>query len=136
MEDTFVLNTSYCSEVEEFPHLLRSCALRMGSIRNRSMSGRNTVRTGLRNALWRSTWEKVEATPITLPFRSPPLATASQILARMLPKKPSASYVKTTAGKYLRHPSAIFHPATKISLLGGKDSRLCQEEIIMKMTQP
>jgi hypothetical protein len=30
MEGTFVLRTSYCSKVEEFPHLLRSCALRMG----------------------------------------------------------------------------------------------------------
>jgi hypothetical protein len=30
MEGTFVLKTSYCSEVEGFPHLLRSCALRMG----------------------------------------------------------------------------------------------------------
>jgi hypothetical protein len=30
MEDTLVIRTSYCSEVEGFPHLLRSCALRMG----------------------------------------------------------------------------------------------------------
>jgi ATP-dependent RNA circularization protein (DNA/RNA ligase family) len=30
MEGTFVLMTSYCSEVEGFPHLLRSFMLRMG----------------------------------------------------------------------------------------------------------
>jgi FtsZ-binding cell division protein ZapB len=30
MEGSFVIRTSYCSEVEGFPHLLRSCALRMG----------------------------------------------------------------------------------------------------------
>jgi hypothetical protein len=54
----------------------------------------------------------------------------------MLPKKPFANYAKTTAWKSLRHPSATFHPATKIPLLGGKDSRLCQGEIIMKMTLP
>jgi outer membrane murein-binding lipoprotein Lpp len=30
MEDSLVIRTSYCSEVEGFPHLLRSCALRMG----------------------------------------------------------------------------------------------------------
>jgi hypothetical protein len=30
MEGTIVLKTSYCSEVEGFPHLLQSCALRMG----------------------------------------------------------------------------------------------------------
>jgi hypothetical protein len=39
----------------------------------------------------------------------------------MLPKKPSASYAKTTVGKSLRHPFATFHLATKILLLGGKD---------------
>jgi hypothetical protein len=39
----------------------------------------------------------------------------------MLPKKPSTSYAKTTAGKSLRHPFATFHLATKILLLGGKD---------------
>jgi hypothetical protein len=30
MEGSFVIRTSYCSEVEGFPHLLRSCALRLG----------------------------------------------------------------------------------------------------------
>jgi hypothetical protein len=30
MEDSLVIRTSFCSEVEGFPHLLRSCALRMG----------------------------------------------------------------------------------------------------------
>jgi outer membrane murein-binding lipoprotein Lpp len=30
MEDSLVIRTSYCSKVEGFPHLLRSCALHMG----------------------------------------------------------------------------------------------------------
>jgi hypothetical protein len=30
MEDSLAIRTSYCSDVEGFPHLLRSCALRMG----------------------------------------------------------------------------------------------------------
>jgi hypothetical protein len=30
MEGSWVIRTSYCSEEEGFPHLLRSCALRMG----------------------------------------------------------------------------------------------------------
>jgi hypothetical protein len=54
----------------------------------------------------------------------------------MVPKKPSTSYAKTTVGKTLRLPFITFHPATKILLLGGKDSRPCQEEILMKMTLP
>jgi hypothetical protein len=80
---------------------------------------------GLRNVIWQSTWEKAETTQITLPSKSPPLDTASQTLARMLPKEPSASYAKTTTGKFLRHPFATFHPATKILLPGRKDFRPC-----------
>ena len=30
MEDSLAIKSSYCSEVEGFPRLLRSCALRMG----------------------------------------------------------------------------------------------------------
>jgi hypothetical protein len=30
MEGSLVIRTSYCSEVEGFPHLFQSCALRMG----------------------------------------------------------------------------------------------------------
>jgi hypothetical protein len=30
MEGSFVIRTSYCSEVEGLPHLLQSCAIRMG----------------------------------------------------------------------------------------------------------
>jgi hypothetical protein len=107
-----------------------------GSTRSRSMSRRNTARMELRSALWQSTWEKAKATQITLPSRSPLLATAFQISARMLPKKPSANYAKTTVVNSPRHPSATFYPATKITLPGGKDSRPCQGEIIMKMTLP
>jgi hypothetical protein len=40
-------------------------------------------------------------------------------------QKALSSYAKTTAGKSLRHPFSTFHLATKILLLGGKDSRPC-----------
>jgi hypothetical protein len=106
------------------------------SARSQSMCGRNTARMGSRSALWQCTWEKAEATQTTLLSRSPLLATASQTPGRMLTKKPSASYAKTTSRKSPRHPFATFHPTTKITLRGGKGSRLCQEESIMKMTLP
>jgi hypothetical protein len=77
-----------------------------------------------------------ETTQITLPSKSPPLDTAFQTLAKMLPKEPSASYAKTITGKSPRHPSATFHPATQILLPGGKDFRPCQEEILMRTTPP
>jgi hypothetical protein len=90
----------------------------------------------LRNALWQTTWEKVETTQITLLSKSPSLETTSQTLAKMLPKKLFASYAKSTAGKSSKHPFVTSHPATKIPLPGGKDFRPYQEEILMRMTPP
>jgi hypothetical protein len=136
MEGSLVIRTSYCSEAEGFPHLLRSCGFAWGSARSRSTSGKNTTRMELRSALWQSTWEKAEATRTTLLSKSPSSDTASQTLAKMLPKKPSDSYAKTTAGGSLKPPFVTSHLATKIPLPGGKDFRSCQEEILLRMTPP
>jgi outer membrane murein-binding lipoprotein Lpp len=94
------------------------------------MSGRNISRMEWRSALWQSTWEKAETTQTILLSKSLSPDTASQTLAKMLPEKPSDSYAKTTAEWSLKPPFATFHPATKIPLPGGKDFRLCQEEIL------
>jgi hypothetical protein len=83
----------------------------------------------LRSALWQPIWEKAEATRTTLPSKSPSLDTASQILAKMLPEKPSDSYAKTTAGKSLRPPLRYFPPSNKntptwrkrLQALSGRD---------------
>jgi hypothetical protein len=48
-----------------------------------------------RSALRQSTWEKAETTQTTLLSRSLSPDTASQILAKMLPKKPYDSYART-----------------------------------------
>jgi hypothetical protein len=100
------------------------------------MSGKNTARTELRSALWQSTWEKAEVTQTTLLSKSPSLDTTSQTLAKMLPEKPSDSYAKTTAKRFLKPPIVTSHLATKIPLPGGKDFRPCQEEILLRMTPP
>jgi hypothetical protein len=89
-----------------------------------------------RSALWQSTWEKAETTRTTLLSKSLSPDTASQILAKMLPEKPSVNYVRTTAEWSLKPPFATFHPATKIPPPGGKDFRPCQEEILSRMTPP
>jgi chromosome segregation ATPase len=49
-------------------------------------------------------------------------------------EKPSNNCAKTIVERSLRPPSDISHPATKTPPPGGKDSRLCQEEIPQKMT--
>jgi hypothetical protein len=54
----------------------------------------------------------------------------------MLPEKPSDSYAKTTAKRFLKLPFVTSHLATKIPPPGGKDFRPCQEEIPPRMTPP
>jgi hypothetical protein len=50
-----------------------------------------------RSALWQSTWEKAK-TIRTIPLsKSLSPDTASQILAKMLPEKPSDNYARATA---------------------------------------
>jgi hypothetical protein len=107
-----------------------------GSTRSRNMSGRNTAKTELRSALWRSTWEKAEVTQTTLPSKSPSLGTASQTLAKVLPEKTFDSYAKTTTERSLKPPFVTSHLATKIPPPGGKDFRPYQEEILPRMTPP
>jgi hypothetical protein len=60
-----------------------------GSARSQNMSGRNISRMEWRSALWQSTWEKAETTQTNLLSKSLSPDTASQILAKMLPEKPS-----------------------------------------------
>jgi hypothetical protein len=136
MEGSWVIRTSYCSAEEGFPHLLRSCALRMGIRKKRNMSGKNTAKMMLINALWQSTWEKAEVTQTTLPSKSPSSGTASQTLAKMLPEKPFDSYAKTATERSLKPPFVTSHLATKIPPPGEKDFRPCQGEILLRMTPP
>jgi hypothetical protein len=136
MEGSFVIRTSYCSEVEGFSHLLWSCALRMGIRKKPEYVWKEYRKNGIEKCSMAVYLGKAGTTQITLSSKSPPLDIVSQTPARMLPKKPSASYAKTIAGKSLRHPFTTVHLATKILLLGGKDSRPCQKEIPMKMILP
>jgi hypothetical protein len=102
MEGSWVIWTSYCSEEEGFPHLLRSCALRMGIHKKQ-----------LRSALWQSTWEKAEVTQTTLPSKSPSSGTASQTLAKILPEKPLDSYAKNYSREVFETPLRYFPPSNK-----------------------
>jgi hypothetical protein len=100
------------------------------------MSRKNTTKMELRSALWQSTWEKAEVTQTTLLSKSPSLDTTSQKLAKMLPEKPSDSYAKTTAKRFLKPPFVTSHLATKTPLSREKDFRPCQEEILLRMIPP
>jgi hypothetical protein len=66
------------------------------SARSQNMSERSISRMEWRSALWQSTWEKAKTTRTILLSKSLSPDTASQILAKMLPEKPSANYARTT----------------------------------------
>jgi hypothetical protein len=66
------------------------------SAKSQNMSGRSISRTVWKNALWQSTWEKAETIRTILLSKSLSPDTASQILAKMLPRKPSDNYVRAT----------------------------------------
>jgi hypothetical protein len=67
-----------------------------GSARSQNMSGRSISRTEWKSAIWQSTWEKAETIRTILLSKSLSLDTASQILAKMLPEKPSDNYARAT----------------------------------------
>jgi hypothetical protein len=66
-------------------------------------------------------------TQTTLPSKSPALDTASQTLAKMLPKKPSASYAKTKQGSLRDTPSLLSTQQQKYPYLEEKTLGLVRE---------
>jgi hypothetical protein len=64
------------------------------SARSQNMSGRSISRMEWKSALWQSTWEKAKTIQTILPSKSLSPDTVSQILARMLPEKPSDNYAR------------------------------------------
>jgi hypothetical protein len=107
MEGSFVIRTSYCSEVEEFPHLLWSCALRMRIRKKLEYVWKKYRENGTEKCSMAVYLGESRSYPNRPPFQVTFTGQSSQTLAKMLPKKPSASYAKTTARKSLRPPSLL-----------------------------
>jgi hypothetical protein len=97
MEDSLVIRTSYCSEVEGFPHLLRSCALRMGIRKKPEYVWKEYLENGMEECSMAVYLGKAETIRTILLSKSLSPDTASQIPAKMLPEKPSDNYARTTA---------------------------------------
>ena len=136
MEGSWVIRTSYCPEEEGFPHLLRSCTLRMGIRKKPEYVWKEYRENGIEKCSMAVYREKAEVTQTTLPSKSPSSGTTSQTLAKVLPEKPLNNYAKTTAERSLKPPFVTSHLATKIPPPGGKDFRPCQGDILSRMTPP
>jgi hypothetical protein len=117
-----VIRTSYCSEVEGFPHLLRSCVLHMGIRKKLKYVWKEYHENGTEKCSMAVYLGESQNYPTTLLSKSPSPDTASPTLAKMLPEKPSDSYAKTTTERSLKPLFVTFHLAKKYPCLEEKTS--------------
>jgi hypothetical protein len=136
MENSWVIRTSYCSEEEGFPHLLRSCGLRMGIRKKPEYVWKEYRENGMEKCSMAVYLGESRIYPNHPPSKSPSSGITSQTLAKVLPERPSNSYAKTTAERSLKPLFVISHPPIKIPPPGGKDFRLSQGETPLRMTPP
>jgi hypothetical protein len=67
----------------------------------------------LRSSLWQSTWEKAEATRITLLSKSPSPDTASQTLAKNVARKALRQLCQNYSREVFETPLRYFPPSNK-----------------------
>jgi hypothetical protein len=136
MEDSLVIRTSYCSDVEGFPHLLRSCALRMGICKKPEYVWKEYLENGMEKcsmAVYLGENRNYPNHPsFQVTFTGYRFLDTCQNVARKALRQLCQSYNKVI----FETPFATSHPATKIHLPGGKDFRPCQEETLSRMTPP
>jgi hypothetical protein len=96
MEDSLAIRTSYCSEVEGFPHLLRSCALRMGIRKKPEYVWTEYIEGGIEKCSMAVYLGESRNYPNHPSFQVTFTGYRFQILAKMLPKQPSVNYAGTT----------------------------------------
>jgi hypothetical protein len=122
MEDSFVIRTSYYSEVEGFRHLLWSCALRMGIHKKLEYVLKEYRENGIEKCSMAVYLGESRNYPNHPPFQVTFTGHRFPDTCLNVAQKPSTSYAKTTTGKSLRHPFVTFHPATKYPYLEEKTS--------------
>jgi hypothetical protein len=135
MEDSLVIRTSYCSEVEGFPHLLRSYALRMGIRKKPEYVWKEYLENGMEKcsmAVYLGESRNYPNHPSFQVTIEECFPDTCQNVAQKALQQLCQSYNKVI----FETPFATSHPATKIHLPGGKDFRPCQEETLLRMTPP
>jgi hypothetical protein len=136
MEDSLVIRTSYCSEVEGFPHLLRSCALRMGIRKKPEYVWKEYLENGMEKcsmAVYLGESRNYPNHPsFQVTFTGYRFPDTCQNVARKSLRQLCQNYSRVI----FETPFATFHPATKIPPPGGKDFRPCHGETLPRMTPP
>jgi hypothetical protein len=136
MEGSWVIRTSYCSEEEGFPHLLRSCALRMGIRKKPEYVWKEYRGNGMEKCSMAVYLGESRSYPNHPPFQVTFIGNRFPDTCQSVARKALNSYAKTTAERSLKPPFVTSHLATKIHPPGGKDFRPCQGETQPRMTPP
>jgi hypothetical protein len=134
MENPWVIRTSYCSEEEGFPHLLRSCALRMGIRKKPEYVWKEYRENGIEKCSMAVYLGESRNYPNHPPFQITFIGHRFPDTCQSVARKALKQLCQNYSREISETPSDISHPATKTPPPGGKDSRLCQEEIPQKMT--
>jgi hypothetical protein len=136
MEGPWVIRTSYCSKEEGFPHLLRSCALRMGIRKRPEYVLKEYRENGVEKCSMAVYLGESQNYPNHPPFQVTFIGHRFPDTCQSVARKALKQLCQNYSREISETPFDIFHPATKIPPPGGKDSRLCQEETPQKMTPP
>jgi hypothetical protein len=136
MEGSWVIRTSYCSEEEGFPHLLRSCAFRMRIRKKPEYVWKEYRENGIEKCSMVVYLEESRSHPNHPPFQVTFTRHHFPDTCRNVARKALRQLCQNYSKEVFETPFVTSHLATKIPLPGGKDFRPCQEEILLKMTPP
>jgi hypothetical protein len=131
-----VIRTSYCSEVEGFPHLLRSCALRMGIRKKPKYVWKEYHENGTEKCSMAVYLGESRSYPNHPPFQVTFTRHRFPYTCQNVARKALRQLCQNYSREVFETPFVTSHLATKIPLHGGKDFRPCQEEILLRMTLP
>jgi hypothetical protein len=136
MEDSLVIRTSYCSEVEGFPHLLRSCALRMGIRKKPEYVWKEYLENGMEKcsmAVYLGESRNYPNHPsFQVTFTGYRFPDTCQNVARKALRQLCQNYSRVI----FETPRCYFPPSNKNTPPGRKDFRPCQGETLPRMTPP
>jgi hypothetical protein len=136
MEGSLVIRTSYCSEVEGFPHLLRSCVLRMGIRKKPEYVWKEYHENGTEKCSMAVYLGESRSYPNHPPFQVTFTGHRFLDTCQNVARKALRQLCQNYSREVFETPLRYFPPSNKNTPTGGKDFRPYQEEILLRMTPP
>jgi hypothetical protein len=136
MEGSWVIRTSYCSEEEGFPHLLRSCGLCMGIRKKPEYVWKEYRENGIEKCSMAVYLGESRSYPNHPPFQVTFIGHRFPDTCQSVAQKALKQLCQNYSREIFETPFVTSHPATKIPPPGGKDFRPYHGETPPRMTPP